>query len=145
MATRPTVVEQLVANEVVEIVLPDGTTALDLSTEGMDLQDVSLGPPTKNYVNVTGRGYAMRYESDGTESWSVSLTVGHSATLVDTDQLFDYAGQKLTIRRYPYGKVSGKRSEIGQFWCVPAKARNGNKMAIALSGPAASDLTIGTV
>ena len=146
MMARPTISEQLVANEVVELVLPNGTV-LVLSTEGLDLQDVSLGPPTKNYVNTTGRGFAMRYENDGTETWSVSLTVGHSTpdSPVDTDQLFDWAGHQMTIRRYPFGKESGKKSLIGPFWARVAKARNGEKMAIALSGPAAGDLVIGTV
>ena len=143
---RPTIVEQLVANEVVELVLPDGKV-LTLSTEGMDLQDISLGPPTKAIVNTTGRGFAMTYEHDGTEEWSVTLTVGHSTpdAPVDTDQLFDWAGHQMTIRRYPFGKIAGKKSLIGPFWARIAKARNGEKMAINVSGPAAGDLVIGTV
>ena len=144
---RPNINEQLVADEVVEVVLPDGTT-LTLSEEGLDLQDVSLGPPTKNFANRTGRAYAMSYEPDGTESWSVSLTVGHTtfqSTATNTDQLFDWAGHKMTINRYPFGKESGRKLLSGAFWARVAKARNGEKMGIALSGPPAGDLTIGTV
>ena len=68
---RPTINEKLVADEVVELVLPDASnTVIEVSLPGLALQDISLGPPSKNLVDTTGRGYARRYEHDGTEGWS---------------------------------------------------------------------------
>lgn len=147
---KPTIVERLVSDEVVELILPGGAT-LEVSKIGYDLREVTLAP-TKNFVETTGRGYVREYESDGTESWAPSLTVGWSrhtgasaGGLIDTDQLFDYAGRKVEIRRYPFGKVSGKRVESGEFWLRVSVSRQGEKMALALSGLPASDFSIATV
>ena len=155
---RPTITEKLTADEVVELVLPD-STVLVLSYEGMGLQGVSDGPPTKNSVSVGGRSYAMRYDRDATGTWAPTATVGWASSDVpslpdgaggekrslDTGLLWRYAGHKCTFRRYPFGKISGAESRVGDFWMVPTKARNGNKMMIAISGQPAGDLAIGTV
>lgn len=147
---KPTINEQLVSDEVVELILPDGAT-LEVSKIGYDLREVTLSP-TKNFVETTGRGYVREYESDGTESWAPSLTVGwgrHTGAstddLIDTDQLFDFASRKVEIRRYPFGKVTGRRVESGEFWLRLSVTRQGEKMALAVSGLPASDFSIGTV
>ena len=164
---RPTVAEKLTADAVLEVVLPNNMV-IPLSYEGLGLSGVSDGPPTKNYVSVGGiASYAMRYGSDKTRTWAPAATVGWADTgliptlpanaanepqTLDTGLLFDYAGHKLQWRFYPEGKTSGKESRIGYFWLVPAKARNGNKMMISITGRPApatlhgsADLVIGTV
>ena len=133
--------EQLTSNEVVELVLANGDT-LVLSTTGWNLSGLSLAQ-TKNYEVVTGRGFQRVYESDDSSDWALSFQVGHTA---ETDVLYDQCGQENTIRRYPFGKVSGADFESGKVIVEYAEmARQGRKLMIGYNAMAVEPLSIGVV
>lgn len=133
--------EQLTSNEVVELVLANGDT-LVISTTGWNLTGLSLAN-TKNYEVVTGRGFQRVYEGDDSEDWGLSFSVGHT---METDALYDQCGQENTVRRYPFGKVTGADFEQGKVLVEYAEmSRQGRKLMIGYNALAIEPLTKGIV
>ena len=111
----------LESTEVAELTLSDGTTVLELSKDGANLNGLELAG-SLSFVDLSGHSQRRIQEPDEFFERPVSFQILYddAAGVLDTDQLFDeisiVSKNTVTLDVYKDGKASGMEKRSIDLW-----------------------------